>query len=109
MAKQAGGGLLNTISSIDTGAVNLVTGGVDPQTAANTGRAIAKVQSKTPVVGPVLQAASGGLSGIWQSIVKDAKYAALLVAALLLGALMIFHGAKGTGGSSRPVIFPVPA
>lgn len=49
------------------------------------------------------------LGGIWQSIVGDAKYAGLFIAALALGALMIFHGAigMGGGGGKRTVVVPV--
>lgn len=68
------------------------------------------------VTGAVAQGATSvwntiphAISGVWNSAVGDAKYAALLVAALVLGALMIFHGVKGPGQSGRPVIVPVPA
>lgn len=46
------------------------------------------------------------LGDVWNSVVGDAKYAAVLVGALLLGALLIFHGVSG--GHSSPKIVPVP-
>lgn len=73
------------------------------------------IKNDTGIGGPagaVIDAAGGipgAISGVFSSLVNDAKYAGLFIAALALGALMIFHGAIGMGGSGgkRTVVVPV--
>jgi hypothetical protein len=57
--------------------------------------------------GKVQAAATDGITGVWNSLVGDAKYAAVLVGVLVLGVVLIVHGLSLSGGSDREPI-PVP-
>ena len=50
-------------------------------------------------------AAGAGLADVWNAATGDAKYAAVMVGVLILGALMIFRAFAG--GSPRPAVVPV--
>lgn len=70
--------------------------------APNPGGTSSWVAGATPSIPNPLS----GLSGIWASIVGDAKYAGVMVGVLLLGALMIFHAFSGGGSQTRVVVAP---
>lgn len=110
-AKSSGSGVLGAIESIDKAAINLATEGqLTPSETKSLANPLAKAQEATPVVGPTLETATSipaAITGVWTSAVNDAKYAGLVVAAVLLGALMIFHGLSG-GGGGKTRVMPVP-
>lgn len=92
--------------------------GFGGQNLTKTGGTLGSIEGAigAPVTGPANAAASAASSvsdaigGVWNSIVKDAKYAAVLVALLALGVFLIFHGVSGvaSGGDRQRSYVPVP-
>lgn len=54
-----------------------------------------------PSIRNPLSGVSGAITDVWTSAVKDAKYAAVLVAVLALGAMLIFRAFSGGGGGQK--------
>lgn len=58
-------------------------------------------------VSNTVNAIPNAITGVFNSIVADAKYAAVLAGVIALGVMLIYKAFSG--GSSRPRIIPVPA
>jgi hypothetical protein len=82
--------------------------------AGITGNAVPGVTAGplTPsgIVNGVVPDVAGAITGAFNSLVGDAKYAAVMLVVLAVGALLIFHGLTGvaSGGQRQRSYVPVP-